>query len=155
MPERVRAVLTDAGGPAGTFQDPGDAATRQPPGPTPRGSIQRDKEWRRSARCWLDARLHRQEWLALLTAEDIATYVFMCLVANPQGVSWYRRDRIQQALGCSEDALWGALRRLYALDLVAYRPFGPHASDGFHQVLSLPEQGPPEVMPWLDDDQDQ
>jgi len=104
---------------------------------------------------WLDARLHKQGWLALLTPEDIAAYAFLCLVANPQGVSWYRRDRIRQALGIGEDALWLALRRLYALDLVAYRPFGRHASDGFHQVLSMPEHGPPEVMPRLEDDEHQ
>ena len=77
---------------------------------------------------------------------------FLCLVANRQGVSWYRRDRIRQALGIGDDTVWLALRRLYALDLVAYRPFGRHASDGFHQVLSLPSQGPPEVMPWPGDE---
>ena len=102
---------------------------------------------------WLDARLHKQGWLALLTAQDIAAYSFLCLVANRQGVSWYRRDRIRQALGIPEDALWLALRRLEALDLITYRPFNRHASDGFHQVLSIPPQGPPDVMPCLDEDE--
>jgi len=101
---------------------------------------------------WLDARLHKQGWLELLTPEDIATYTFLCIVANRQGVSWYRRDRIRQALCIGEHAIWLALKRLDALDLVAYRPFGPHASEGFHQVLSLPPQGPPETMPWLEDE---
>ena len=101
---------------------------------------------------WLDARLHRQGWLALLTPDDLAVYAFLCLVANQQGVSWYRRDRIREALAMGDDALWLALRRLYALGLVAYRPFSQHASEGFHQVLSLPPQGPPEVLPWMDED---
>lgn len=101
---------------------------------------------------WLDARLHRQGWLALLTPDDLAVYTFLCLVANQQGVSWYRRDRIGQALAMSDNALWLALRRLYSLELVAYYPFSQYASDGFHQVLSLPPQGPPEVMPWMDED---
>ena len=100
----------------------------------------------------MDARLHKQGWLALLTPEDIAVYTFLCLVADRQGVSWYRRDRIRQMLGIGQEAVWLALKRLYALDLVAYRAFGRHASDGFHQVLSLPPQGPPEMMPWLDDE---
>ncbi|MBU0479404.1 hypothetical protein KKC91_12710 [bacterium] len=100
---------------------------------------------------WLDARLHRQGWLELLTPEDVAVYTFLCLVANRQGVSWYRRDRIRQALGIRQDTLWQSLERLYSLDLVAYRPFGEHASDGFHQVLSLPPEGPPEVFPLLRD----
>jgi hypothetical protein len=97
----------------------------------------------------MDARLHKQGWLERLAPEDIAAYAFLCLVANKQGVSWYRRDRIRQATGIREDMLWQSLKRLYSLDLVAYRPFGEHASDGFHQVLSLPTQGPPEAFSFL------
>jgi hypothetical protein len=98
---------------------------------------------------WLDARLHKQGWLAQLTPDDLAAYTFLCLVANQQGVSWYRRDSIRECLGIDENALWVALRNLDELDLVAYRPFGRHASEGFRQVLSLPPQGPPEgiLMP--------
>ena len=47
---------------------------------------------------WLDARLIRDGWLEVLTAEDLAVYVFLCLVADRQGVSWYRQDRIRTAL---------------------------------------------------------
>lgn len=121
---------------------------------SPRVVLPRPERVRRPGPCgfgWLDARLHRQGWLALLTPDDIAVYAFLCLVANKQGVSWYRRDRIRDALGVGEDALWLALRRLEALDLIAYRPFSRHASDGFHQVLSLPPYGPPEAMPELED----
>jgi hypothetical protein len=90
----------------------------------------------------LDARLHKEGWLELLAPEDIATYTFLCLVANKQGVSWYRRDRMRHAMAIREDSLRYSLERLYSLDLVAYRPFGEHASEGFHHVLSLPSQGP-------------
>jgi hypothetical protein len=92
---------------------------------------------------WLDARLHKQGWLAILNPAEIAAYTFLCLVANPQGVSWYRRDRIQDAMCIHEHALRQALRHLYDLDLLAYKPFSRYASDGFHQVLSLPNAGPP------------
>ena len=92
---------------------------------------------------WLDARLHRQRWLAILNPPQIATYTFLCLVANPQGVSWYRKDRIRDAMCIDEHSLRQALFSLYDLDLVAYKPFSQHASDGFHQVLSLPKSGPP------------
>jgi hypothetical protein len=91
---------------------------------------------------WLDARLWRDGWLEVLTAEDLAVYAFLCLVADRQGVSWYRRDRIRAALGLDEQAVWQALSRLEALDLVAYRPFHVHASEGFRQVLAVPAQGP-------------
>ena len=91
---------------------------------------------------WLDARLVRQGWLTTLSAEDLAVYVFLCLVGDRQGVSWYRRDRIRAALELDERAVWQTLDRLVALDLVAYQPFHEHASDGFRQVLAVPVQGP-------------
>jgi hypothetical protein len=90
----------------------------------------------------LDARLHKQGWLAMMTSDEIAAYTFLCLVANPQGISWYRKDRIRSAMCIDEYALRQALHNLYDLDLVAYKPFSRHASDGFHQVLSLPQDGP-------------
>ena len=74
--------------------------------------------------------------------EELAVYVFLCLVADHQGVSWYRRDRIREALGLGERAVWEALGRLEKLGLVAYQPFHRHASEGFRQVLDLPESGP-------------
>lgn len=95
---------------------------------------------------WIDVRLQRDGWLAVMPPECVSVYLFLCLVGNRQGVSWYRRDRIQQALLLSEDAVSFALRRLADLDLVAYRPFGRHASEGFRQVLSIPDGGPPPTL---------
>ena len=78
----------------------------------------------------------------MLAPEDIATYTFLCLVADKQGVSWYRRDRMLQAMAVREDSLWHSLDRLRSLDLIAYRPFSEYASEGFHQVMSIPPKGP-------------
>ena len=100
----------------------------------------------RAAFGWMDARLHKQGWLELLAPETLATYSFLCLGANRQGVSWYRRERIYDTLGISGEKLITALQRLYKLDLVAYQPFSKHASEGFHQVLSLPRSEPPECV---------
>lgn len=91
---------------------------------------------------WLDARLIRDGWLEVLTAEDLAVYAFLCLVADRQGVSWYRQDRIRAALALEEQAVWRALGRLEALGLVAYQPFSIHASEGFRQVLAVDPRGP-------------
>lgn len=93
---------------------------------------------------WIDARVLRDGWLGVLAPDAIAVYTFLCVVANRDGVSYYRRDRIGHELGLSEAAVAAALRRLVTLDLIAYRPFHPHAVDGFHQVLSLPGGGPAE-----------
>jgi hypothetical protein len=123
--------------------------TNQKQKQSPRVIVPRPERMRRPGRegfGWLDARLHKQGWFSCLTPEDIATYTFLCLVANQQGVSWYRRNKIQQAMCINEDALRIALKRLYNLDMVAYCPFSRHASDGFHQVLSLPPHGPLEAI---------
>lgn len=92
---------------------------------------------------WIDARLRRDGWLGALTPSALATYVFLCLAADREGVSFYRRDRIAHALGLDDMEVARALRRLRDLDLVGYVPFSAHAVDGFHQVLSIPEGGPP------------
>ena len=101
---------------------------------------------------WLDARLVRDGWLGVMTPEDLAVYALLCLAADRQGVSWYRRDRIREALGIGERAVWRALDRLERLELVAYQPFHRNASEGFRQVLSVPVQGPPEGLGWLGGD---
>lgn len=95
---------------------------------------------------WLDGGLIREGWLEVLSTEELAIYAFLCLVADRQGVSWYRRRRIGDALGIPEPEARTALERLRELDLVAYAPFRRGAPDGFHQVLSLPASGPPSLM---------
>ena len=88
---------------------------------------------------WLAAGIHRQGWLRLLNCEALAAYAFLCLAANHDGVSYYRRERIGRELGLDDAQVYKALKRLEELNLVAYRPFRPGAADGFRQVLSLPE----------------
>jgi len=97
---------------------------------------------------WLDARLVRGGWLAVMSPEELAVYAFLCLVADHQGVSWYRRDRIREVLCLDERAVWHALDRLEQLGLVAYQPFHRNASEGFRQVLDLPASGPAARLSW-------
>lgn len=92
---------------------------------------------------WADAGLLRRGWLHRLRPEDAAAYLFLCLAADRQGVSFYRRERIARELGLDDRAAFRALGRLRELDLVAYAPFHEGAADGFHQVLSLPASAPP------------
>jgi hypothetical protein len=92
---------------------------------------------------WIDARLHRDGWLMRLSTEALAVYVFLVLVADRDGVSFYRRDRIGEALALGDAEVGQGLRELESLDLVAFRPFTPHDRNGFRQVLALPMAGPP------------
>jgi hypothetical protein len=91
---------------------------------------------------WIDAGLLKDGCLSAMRPGEIAVYLFLCLVANQQGLSWYRRDRIQIMLNLSEEETRRALARLCELDLVAYQPFGRYDSEGFRQVLSLPNSRP-------------
>ncbi len=91
---------------------------------------------------WIDARLLRDGWLGRLSPEAIAIYVFLVLVADRNGVSFYRRDLIGRALSLGEDQVREGLFRLETLGLVAYCPFGPHQPEGFRQVMALPAGAP-------------
>lgn len=95
---------------------------------------------------WLDARLHHHGWLRVLTPQALAVYAFLCLAADRRGVSFYRRSRIARELGLDDAETATALQRLRELDLVAYCPFRSLAVDGFHQVMSLPLDGPPSPL---------
>ena len=92
---------------------------------------------------WLDAGLMQKRWLPVLSTDELSVYAFLCLVADHQGVSWYRRGRMVEHMGIHDGELEAALGRLCELDLVAYQPYRAGAADGFHQVLSLPAGGPP------------
>jgi hypothetical protein len=54
---------------------------------------------------------------------------------------------MSRELGLDDGELLSSLERLYQLDLVAYAPFRPGAADGFHQVMSLPPDGPGDLLP--------
>ena len=43
---------------------------------------------------WLAASLLRRGWLSVLSTEDVKTYVLLCLAADREGVSFYRRGRM-------------------------------------------------------------
>jgi len=95
---------------------------------------------------WLDARLGHDGWFGAMTPQALAVYAFLCVVADRSGVSFYRRERIARELGLDDAETSASLARLRELDLVAYTPFRPRAADGFHQVMSLPEDGPPSAL---------
>lgn len=89
---------------------------------------------------WIDHRLRRDGFLAVLTLEDLALYVFLVLAAGPDGVSWYRKETIAAALALSWDQFEQARERLVERQLIAFAPFRSHDPNGYYQVLPLPER---------------
>ena len=86
---------------------------------------------------WLDARLVKDDWLNRIGVEGAAVLLFLALVADRRGSSWYGRERMALALGITREALDRALGRLVTLGLVAHRPWRVGNPDGVWQLLPL------------------
>lgn len=79
---------------------------------------------------WVDHRLVREDRLRRCTPEALALYLFLLVVADAEGLSYYGEASICGHLGLDAPGLQAARRALENADLVAYaRPF--------YQVLSL------------------
>ena len=80
---------------------------------------------------FLQSRLLHDGFLATLTRDEIALYVFLVLAADRKGISFYSYDRICTTLHLRVEEYVEARNRLIELDLLAF--------DGTHfQILSLP-----------------
>lgn len=90
----------------------------------------------------------RQQWLTQFPAEHIVVYLFLCLVADRQGISFYRVETIARRLGLDERVVFEARQRLEQFGLIAFEPFHPGQVDGFWQVLAVPAC-PKESFPWM------
>ncbi|MEJ2719494.1 MAG: hypothetical protein P8182_20575, partial [Deltaproteobacteria bacterium] len=75
----------------------------------------------------------------------IAVYLFLCLVANQQGVSWYRRDRIREALNLGEEESYPPpqwfIRKVYRPSL------GPRTKDNLRKNKSRNGYSRPVLVP--------
>lgn len=88
---------------------------------------------------WIDHRLLRSGHIERLTLEDLGVYVFLVLVADRDGVSWYRIEKIGRPLGLTEDRVVLARDRLVERALIAFEPFRAGDVNGYYQVLPVPE----------------
>jgi hypothetical protein len=84
---------------------------------------------------WIEHRFVREGFLEGLHHPEALLYVFLAIVADERGISFYSQDRIRQLLGIPyAHTFEGAINELVDRDLVAYR------SD-IYQVLDLPTSG--------------
>jgi hypothetical protein len=95
----------------------------------------------RGSFAWLDHRLLREGHLDRLSLVDIAVYLYLVLVADRNGVSFYRKDVISKRLGIDWSQFEESKARLLERGLIAFRPFTPRDVDGFYQVLPVPPGG--------------
>ena len=91
---------------------------------------------------WLDARLLRDGWLVRLGPDSTAVLLFLALVADRQGASFYGREKMAVQLGLDRARIDRALDRLLLLELVDHRPWRDGLPDGVWQLLPLPPSPP-------------
>jgi hypothetical protein len=79
---------------------------------------------------WIDQRLVRDRHIRGLSPDSLALYLFLCTVADAQGLSYYSDASAGDLLGLDAARLRAARDELAAAGLIAWqRPF--------YQVLSL------------------
>ena len=80
---------------------------------------------------WIPFRILRSGLLGRLGSASQLLYLFLCLVADRRGMSFYGDRRLKELLHLSTSTLEAARAELLGLDLIAF--------DGrLYQVLSLP-----------------
>jgi hypothetical protein len=79
---------------------------------------------------WIDQRLIRNRHIQGPTPRALALYLFLCTVADAEGLSYYSDASTGALLTCSGSELRAARAELAAAGLIAYR-------HPFYQVLSL------------------
>jgi len=79
----------------------------------------------------LDRRLVYQKHIRGLSPEQIALYVFLECVSDPEGLSFYSEARICEYLNFSLNGLWKTREALVEVGLLLYRR-------PIYQLLNLP-----------------
>ncbi len=88
---------------------------------------------------WIDHRFRRDGHLERLTLDDIALYLFLVLAADRNGVSYYNREKISDALALPYDRFETARQRLIERSYIVFAPYRPGDANGYYQVLPLPD----------------
>lgn len=91
---------------------------------------------------WIDHRLLRNGYLAVMTHDEQALYLFLALVADRHGVSFYRKEKICDLLGLDFGQFEIARDRLTDLQLIAFEPYSAATPNGHYQVLPVVGQAP-------------
>jgi hypothetical protein len=81
---------------------------------------------------WVDHRLVREHYAERCSHGALALYLFLVVVSDGEGVSWWSERNLSLRLGMDADRLRQARAELEAADLVAY-------AGGVWQVLQFRE----------------
>jgi hypothetical protein len=91
---------------------------------------------------WIDHRLLRNGYLQVMTHQDLALYLFLVLAADRHGISFYRKEKICDAVGLDWGQFEEARSRLIDFGLIAFEPYSALTPNGIYQVLPVDGQAP-------------
>ena len=91
---------------------------------------------------WIDHRLIRNGHLAVMTHQEQSLYLFLALVADRNGVSFYRKEKICDLLGLDFGDFEVARDRLVDMGLLAFAPYSALTVNGFYQLLPVDHKAP-------------
>jgi len=95
-----------------------------------------------SSFAWIDHHLLRNGYLSVTTHQDLALYLFLVLAADRNGVSFYRKEKICDALNLDFRQFEVARDRLIDLKLIAFEGYTMLSPNGYYQVLPIEAKAP-------------
>ena len=91
---------------------------------------------------WIDHRLMRNGFMETMTHQDITLYLFLILVADKNGVSFYRKDKICEAVSLDFSQFEIAKDHLINMKLIAFESYSVLSPNGYYQVLPINGKAP-------------
>ena len=91
---------------------------------------------------WIDHRLIRNDFIKVMTHQDMVLYLFLILVADKNGISFYRKEKICEAVSLDDDQFAIAKDRLINMNLIAFEGYSMLSPNGYYQILPIETKAP-------------
>ena len=91
---------------------------------------------------WIDHRLMRNGFIEVMTHDDMVLYLFLVLAADKNGVSFYRKEKICEAVLLDYNQFEIARDRLVNMNLIAFESYSVLSPNGYYQVLPIENKAP-------------
>jgi len=91
---------------------------------------------------WIDHRLVRNGYFQVMTHDDMVLYLFLILAADRNGVSFYRKEKICDAVSLDFCQFEIAKDRLINMTLIAFESYSVLSPNGYYQVLPVENKAP-------------
>jgi len=96
----------------------------------------------RGSFAWIDHRLMRDGFIEVMTHDDMVLYLFLVLAADKNGVSFYRKEKICEAVSLDYNQFEIARDRLVNMNLTAFESYSVLSPNGYYQVLPIENKAP-------------